>query len=146
MNDVTLVGIDLGKHSFHLHGQNAKGNAVFRKKMSRKQLVEFFATFHACTVVMEACAGSDPHGSGARRIRHTVRLISRQFVRPFVKIKQASDFVDAEAICEASSRPAMRFVSPKTESQQTLSVLHRAARLHGARAHQSRQPDHWLSP
>lgn len=123
MDDVTLVGIDLGKHSFHLHGQDAKGKAVFRKKMGRKQLIEFFATFHACTIVMEACAGSH-HARKLAEFGHTVRLISPQFVRPFVKSNK-NDFVDAEAICEASSRPAMRFVSPKTESQQTLSVLHR---------------------
>lgn len=58
MQSVTLVGIDLGKHAFHLHGQDQHGKAVFRKKVSRKQLIEFLATFHACTVVMEACAGA----------------------------------------------------------------------------------------
>jgi len=124
MDDVTLVGIDLGKHSFHLHGQDAKGKALFRKKMSRKELIEFFATFHACTVVMEACAGSHHMARKLAEFGHTVRLISPQFVRPFVKSNK-NDFVDAEAICEAASRPAMRFVTPKTESQQTLSVLHR---------------------
>ncbi|PQV43276.1 IS110 family transposase [Paraburkholderia sp. BL21I4N1] len=123
MDDVTLVGIDLGKHSFHLHGQDAKGKAVFRKKTNRKQLVEFFATFHACTVVMEACAGSHRMARELAEFGHTARLISPQFVRPFVKSNE-NDFVDAEAICEASSRPAMRFVFPKTESKQTLSVLH----------------------
>ena len=58
MQSVTLIGIDLGTHSFHLQGQDRQGKAVFRKKMGRKQMVEFFATFHACTVVMEACAGA----------------------------------------------------------------------------------------
>jgi transposase len=69
MQNVTLVGIDLGKHSFHLHGQNQHGNAVFRKKVSRKQLVEFFATFYACTVVMEAMCGSSSHGPQTGRLR-----------------------------------------------------------------------------
>ena len=124
MDDVTLVGIDLGKHSFHLHGQDAKGKAVFRKKLSRKQLIEFFATFHTCTVIMEACAGSHHMARKLTAFGHTVKLISPQFVRPFVKSNK-NDFVDAEAICEAASRPAMRFVTPKTESQQTLSALHR---------------------
>ena len=68
MDAVTLVGIDLGKHSFHLHGQDAKGKPVFRKKMSRKQVVEFFATFHPCTVVMEACAGAHHM---ARKLRNS---------------------------------------------------------------------------
>ncbi|HEU0367754.1 MAG TPA: IS110 family transposase, partial [Candidatus Acidoferrum sp.] len=124
MQNVTLIGIDLGKHSFHVHGQDRAGRAVFRRKFSRKQLVEFFATFHACTVVMEACAGAHWMAGKLSQFGHTVKLISPQFVRPFVKSNK-NDFVDAEAICEASTRPSMRFVSPKTESQQTLAALHR---------------------
>ncbi|SAL24018.1 transposase [Caballeronia udeis] len=58
MQDVTLIGIDLSKHSFHLHGQDRRGRMVFRKKVTRKQLIEFIASFHACTVVIEACAGA----------------------------------------------------------------------------------------
>lgn len=124
MQNVTLIGIDLGKHSFHLHGQDARGKEVFRKKLGRKQLIEFFATFHSCTVVMEACAGSHYMARKLTTLGHQVKLISPQFVRPFVKSNK-NDFVDAEAICEAASRPAMRFVTPKTESQQTLSALHK---------------------
>jgi transposase len=97
---------------------------VFRKKVSRKQLVEFFATFHACTIVMEACAGAHHMARKLGTLGHQVKLVSPQFVRPFVKSNK-NDFVDAEAICEAASRPTMRFVTPKTESQQTLSALHR---------------------
>lgn len=124
MEDVTLVGIDLGKHTFHLHGQDKKGKALFRKKLNRKQTTEFFATFHACTVVMEACAGAHHMARKLETFRHQVKLISPQFVRPFVKSNK-NDFVDAEAICEAASRPAMRFVTPKTEARQILSALHR---------------------
>jgi len=124
MQNVTLVGIDLGKHSFHLHGQDVHGKAVFRKKVSRKQLIEFFATFHVCTVVMESCAGAHHMARKLATFGHQVKLISPQFVRPFVKSNK-NDFVDAEAICEAASRPSMRFVTPKTEAQQTLSALHR---------------------
>jgi transposase len=124
MQNVTLVGVDLGKHSFHLHGQDKRGKLVFRKRMSRKQLVEFFATFHACTVAMEACAGAHYMARKLATFGHQVKLISPHFVRPFVKGNK-NDFVDAEAICEAASRPSMRFVTPKTESQQTLSALHR---------------------
>ncbi|AJY31707.1 transposase family protein [Burkholderia thailandensis 34] len=102
MQDVTLVGIDLGKHSFHLHGQDRCGKAVFRKKVGRKQLLEFFAKFHACTVVMEACAGAHPMARKLTSFGHRVKLISPQFVRPFVKSNK-NDFVDAEAICEAAS-------------------------------------------
>jgi transposase len=124
MDDLTLVGVDLGKHTFHLHGQDKKGNPVLRKKLSRKQLIEFFATLHACTVVMEACAGAHHMARKLVGFGHRVKLISPHFVRPFVKSNK-NDFVDAEAICEAASRPAMRFVTPKTESQQILSALHR---------------------
>lgn len=124
MQDVTLIGIDLGKHSFHVHGQDRHGKALLRKKFSRKQLIEFLATFHVCTVVMEACAGAHFMARQLAGYGHDVKLISPQFVRPFVKSNK-NDFVDAEAICEAASRPSMRFVTPKNESQQVLSALHR---------------------
>ncbi len=124
MQSVTLVGIDQGKHAVHLHGQDQQGKAVFGKKVNRKQLVEFFATFHACTVVMEACAGAHWMARKLAGFGHQVKRITPQFVRPFVKGNK-NDFVDGEAICEAASRPSMRFVTPKTESQQTLSALHR---------------------
>lgn len=124
MQDVTLIGIDLGKHSFHVHGQDRHGKALLRKKFSRKQLIEFFAKFHVCTVVMEACAGAHYMARQLAGSGHHVKLISPQFVRPFVKSNK-NDFVDAEAICEAASRPSMRFVTPKNEAQQVLSALHR---------------------
>jgi transposase len=124
MQDATVIGIDLGKRSFHPHGQDKSGKAVFRKKLSRQQLIEFFSNFHACTVVMEACAGAHFMARKLATFGHQIKLISPQFVRPFVKSNK-NDFVDAEAICEAASRPAMRFVTPKTESQQTLSALYR---------------------
>lgn len=124
MEDVVLIGIDLGKHSFHLHGQDCRGHAVFRKKFSRKQLIEFLATFYPCTVVMEACAGAHHMARHLAPFGHDVKLINPQFVRPFVKSNK-NDFIDAEAICEAASRPNMRFVIPKTEAQQILGALHR---------------------
>ena len=124
MQDVTLIGIDLGKHSFHVHGQDRQGKALLRKKFSRKQLIEFLANFHPCTVVMEACAGAHHMARQLAGLRHEPKQISPQFVRPFVKSNK-NDFIDAEAICEAACRPSMRFVTPKTESQQCLSALHR---------------------
>jgi transposase len=124
VDTITLIGIDLGKHTFHLHGQDKRGTALLRKKLNRKQLTEFFATFRCCTVVMEACSGAHHMARKLAEQGHQVKLISPQFVRPFVKSNK-NDFVDAEAICEAASRPTMRFVTPKTVSQQTLSALHR---------------------
>ena len=124
MSESALIGIDLGKHSFHLHGQDKSGREVFRKKFSRPQMMQFFGNLPACTVVMEACAGAHFVARQLIAMGHQAKLISPQFVRPFVKGNK-NDFVDAEAICEAASRPSMRFVTPKTEAQQTLSVLHR---------------------
>ncbi len=124
MSESALVGIDLGKHSFHLHGQDKSGREVFRKKLSRPQMMQFFGNLPTCVVVMEACAGAHFVARQLIAMGHQAKLISPQFVRPFVKGNK-NDFVDAEAICEAASRPSMRFVSPKTEAQQTLSVLHR---------------------
>lgn len=124
MEDVTLIGIDLGKHSFHLHGQDRHGKAVLRKKLGRPQLIEFLATARPCTVVMEACAGAHHMARQLIGFGHEAKLISPRFVRPFVKSNK-NDFIDAEAICEAASRPSMRFVTPKTEAQQTLGALHR---------------------
>jgi transposase len=96
------------------------GKSLLRKKFNRKQLIEFFAKFHACTVVMEACPGAHFMARQLAGFGHVVKLISPQFVRPFVKSNK-NDFVDAEAICEAASRPSMRFVTLKNEAQQTLS-------------------------
>ena len=124
MSESALIGIDLGKHTFHLHGQDKSGREVFRKKCSRAQMMQFFGNSPSCVVVMEACAGSHHVARQLAAMGHTAKLISPQFVKPFVKCNK-NDFVDAEAICEAASRPSMRFVTPKTESQQTLSVLHR---------------------
>jgi transposase len=124
MDTVSLVGIDLGKHTFHLHGQDRQGRAVLRKKCNRTQLIELLANFQRCTVVMESCAGAHHMARQLAAFGHEVKLISPQFVKPFVKANK-NDFIDAEAICEAASRPAMRFVTPKTEEQQILGAYHR---------------------
>lgn len=124
MNPVAQVGIDLGKHNFHLHGQDSSGREAFRKKLTRSQMMHFLGNLPPCTVVMEACAGAHYTAREVSALGHEAKLISPQFVRPFVKSNK-NDFVDAEAICEAATRPSMRFVTPKSEAQQTLSVLHR---------------------
>lgn len=123
MSTATLIGIDMGKHSFHLHGQDSSGGVVFRKTSTRLQMMRLLGNLPSCTVVMEACAGSHYMARQIKALGHEMKLISPQFVRPFVKGNK-NEFIDAEAICEAASRPTMRFVTPKTEVQQTLSVLH----------------------
>ncbi|VEI19131.1 Transposase [Serratia plymuthica] len=122
MQNVTLIGIDLGKHSFHVHAQDKNGNALLRKKFSRNQLTAFLSTCTASTVVMESCAGAHFMARHISQFGHQVKLISPQFVRPFVKSNK-NDFIDAEAICEAASRPSMRFVTPRTEDQQVMIVF-----------------------
>lgn len=124
MQNVALIGIDLGKHSFHIHCQDKSGNALLRKKFTRTKLMQFLVTCPSSVVVMEACAGAHFMARRISDIGHDVKLISPQFVRPFVKSSK-NDFIDAEAICEAASRPSMRFVQPRTETQQAMRALHR---------------------
>ncbi|WP_145557678.1 IS110 family RNA-guided transposase, partial [Yersinia aldovae] len=124
MQNVTLIGIDLGKNSFHIHCQEKHGNPLLRKKFSRTQLTQFLATCQPCIVAMESCAGAHFMTRHISQLGHQVKLISPQFVRPLVKSNK-NDFIDAEAICEAASRPSMRFVTPRTEDQQAMSALHR---------------------
>lgn len=124
MGTATLIGIDLGKHCFFLHAQDGHGHEVWRKKATRAQLLVVLANCPTCMVAMEACAGAHWLARKFERFGHQVRLIAPQFVRPFVKGNK-TDFADAEAICEAASRPSMRFVAVKTPEQQTLLALHR---------------------
>lgn len=123
MNNIALIGIDLGKHSFHVHCQDNSGRALIRKKFTRTKLFEFLANTPSAKVVMEACGGSHFMARRISSLGHEARLISPQFVRPFVKTNK-NDYVDAEAICEAASRPSMRFVQPKTENQQAMQAMH----------------------
>ncbi|ELV7527986.1 IS110 family transposase [Edwardsiella ictaluri] len=124
MENIALIGIDLGKHSFHVHCQDKSGKALLRKKFTRTKLMQFLATCPSAVVVMEACAGAHFMARRISDIGHKAKRISPQFVRPFVKSNK-NDFVDAEAICEAASRPSMRFVQPRTEGQQAMRALHR---------------------
>lgn len=124
MNHMALIGIDLGRHSFHIYCQDKSGKALLHKKFTQTKLMEFLAGCSSATVVMEACAGAHFMARRIVDLRHEAKLISPQFVRPFVKSNK-NDFIDAGAICEAASRPSMRFVQPKTAAQQTMRALHR---------------------
>lgn len=128
MNEVTIVGIDLAKRVFQVHGAAADGSVVFRKKLSRTQLLPFLAQQPICMVAMEACATSHHWGREIARLGHTVRLIPPIYVKPFVK-RQKNDAADAEAIAEAASRPTMRFVAVKTEDQQARAMIFRTRDL-----------------
>lgn len=124
MATVTLVGIDIGKHSFHLVAHDTKGNVLLKRQFGRHSLIDFLARHPACRIVMEACCGAHWLARQLASFGHTVQLIAPQYVRPFVKGNK-NDFLDAQAICEAGSRPTMRYVAIKSPEQQALSALHR---------------------
>lgn len=121
---VTVLGIDLAKNSFQLHGVNSKGETVLKKKLSRTKLVEFIARLEPCLIGMEACGGAHYFARKFKEFGHDVRMMAPQFVAPYVKSNK-NDSADAEAICEAVQRSNMRFVPLKSVDQQDLQSLHR---------------------
>ena len=125
---IKVLGIDLAKRSFHLHGVDGDGRQVLSKKLTRARLSEFVANLPPCTVAMEACGSAHYWARKFRRYEHEVRLIAPQFVKPFVKSNK-NDAADAEAICEAAQRPNMRFVAVKTIEQQDIQAIHRMRSL-----------------
>ncbi|WPX16191.1 IS110 family transposase [Pseudomonas sp. 10S4] len=122
MNKVAVVAIDLGKHTFHLHAQDDRGHELYRKKFNRAALIQHLANLDPCTVAMEACGGAHFMAQEVSRLGHIPKLIAPHLVRPYVKSNK-NDFADAEAICEAATRPTMRFVPPKNQAQQALAML-----------------------
>src|SRR6516164_8610492 len=122
--NITTVGIDLAKNVMQVHGVDARGKAVVRKQLRRAQVVPFFAQLPPCLIGMEACASAHHWGRALERFGHRVRLMSPQFVKPYVKTNK-NDVADAEAICEAVSRPNMRFVPIKSIEQQAILSVHR---------------------
>ncbi|MGJ3262051.1 MAG: IS110 family transposase [Salinarimonas sp.] len=128
MQNATIIGIDLAKNSFHLHGAAADGTVVFRKKLSRTKVLPFLASQPSATVAMEACASAHHWGREITALGHEVRLIAPIYVKPFVK-RQKNDTADAEAIAEAASRPTMRFVAVKSAEQQGQGMLFRTRDL-----------------
>lgn len=128
MLEVSIIGLDLAKNVFQIHGADASGTVLFRKKLRREQVLKFIAAQPTCTVAMEACASSHYWGREIARLGHAVRLIAPGYVKPFVK-RQKNDASDAEAICEAAQRPTMRFVAVKSEEQQAAAVVFRARDL-----------------
>ncbi|GGO55400.1 Transposase [Roseovarius pacificus] len=128
MTEVTIVGLDLAKRVFQVHGASADGGVVFRKKLSRRQVLAFFADLQPCVVAMEACATAHYWAREISTLGHTVRLVPPAYVKPFVK-RQKNDAADAEAIVEAASRPTMRFVDPKSPQQQARAMVFRTRDL-----------------
>ena len=122
--ELSVLGIDLAKQSFQLHGVDANGKTVLKKKLSRNKLCAFVAQLPACTIGLEACGGANHWVRVFEQLGHTVRMMAPQFVKPYVKSNK-NDAADAEAICEAVQRPSMRFVPAKSIEQQDMQSLHR---------------------
>jgi transposase len=125
MQSITTIGLDIAKSVFQVHGVDAAGQVVLRRQLRRRQVLAFFQKLPPCLVGIEACASSHHWSRELQELGHTVRLMPPAYVKPYVK-RQKNDATDAEAICEAVTRPNMRFVPTKTAEQQSCLILHRA--------------------
>jgi transposase len=126
---ITMIGLDTAKSAFQAHAVDETGKAMIRRKLSRTELIPFFEKQEACTVVMEACGAAHHWARLLTSLGHHVKLIAPEAVRPFVKKGKKSDAADAAALCEAASRPDMKFVAVKTAEQQAILALHSARSL-----------------
>jgi len=126
--EVTTIGLDLGKDVFQVHGVTADGTVAFNRSIRRRQLPAFFEKLPSCLVGIEACGSAHHWARELRAIGHDVRLMPATYVKPYVK-RGKTDAVDAEAICEAVTRPTMRFVAVKEKEQQALLAMHRVRQL-----------------
>ena len=128
MSEVTTIGIDLAKNVFQVHGVDASGQAVIGKQLRRRQVLPFFRKQPPCLIGVEACATSHHWARQLIELGHEVKLMPPHYVKPYVK-RGKNDAADAAAICEAVTRPTMRFVSVKSTEQQGVLMLHRTREL-----------------
>ena len=128
MQAVTTIGLDIAKSVFQVHGVDAEGKVIIRRKLKRRYVAAFFQKLPPCLVGVEACASSHHWSRELKALGHTVRLMPPAYVKPYVK-RQKNDAADAEAICEAVTRANMRFVETKTPEQQSCLMLHRTRHL-----------------
>ena len=124
MDQAVTIGLDIAKSVFQVHGVDRSGAVVVRRQVRRAQLLPFFAKLPACLIGIEACATAHYWARELTKLGHQVRLMPPSYVKPYVK-RQKNDAADAEAICEAVSRPSMRFVEVKSPEQQSVLVIHR---------------------
>ncbi len=122
--EIAILGIDLGKNSCSVVGLDSNGKVSVRRRMRRETVIAFCSKLSPCVVAMEACCGAHHMGRALASQGHVVRLMSPEYVRPYVKA-QKNDDRDAEAIAEAATRPTMRFVQLKSEEQLDTQTLHR---------------------
>ena len=128
MQTISTIGLDIAKSVFQVHGVDAAGQVAVRRQLKRRHVLAFFQKLPPCLVGIEACASSHYWSRELQALGHTVRLMPPAYVKPYVK-RQKNDSADAEAICEAVTRPNMRFVPTKTVEQQSCLVLHRTRHL-----------------
>ena len=128
MQSITTIGLDIAKSIFQVHGIDAAGQVVMRRQLKRRYILKFFEKLPPCLVGIEACASSHHWSRELQALGHTVRLMPPAYVKPYVK-RHKNDATDAEAICEAVTRPNMRFVATKTPEQQSCLTLHRTRHL-----------------
>ena len=128
MSNPAVIGLDIAKNVFQVHGADAEGRCVLRRRLRRAEVITFFARLPKALVGIEACPGGHHWARELRSLGHDVRLIPPQYVRPFVKTNK-NDAADAEGICEAVVRPNMRFVPIKSVAQQAAMMLHRTRAL-----------------
>jgi transposase len=128
MKEISIVGLDLAKRVFQVHGVDQNGQVVVQKRLTRSELLVWFGKLNPCLVGMEACATAHYWARELGRLGHQVRLIPPAYVKPYVR-RQKNDRTDAAAICEAVGRPSMRFATAKTIKQQAVQMLHRSREL-----------------
>jgi transposase len=126
---ISMIGLDTAKTVFQIHGVDETGRAEIRRKLRRNDLIAFFEKQAACTVVMEACGAAHHWARMLTGLGHSVKLIAPEAVKPFVKKGKKNDAADAAAICEAASRPDVKFVPAKSVEQQGILALHAARSL-----------------
>ena len=145
ISEIAVVGIDIGKTSFHVIGLDRRGAVVLRQRWSRSQVAVRFANMPPCLIGMEACVGAHHLSRKLKALGHDARLMPARYVRPYSK-GQKNDFRDAEAIAEAVQRPTMKFVATKTAEQLDLQALHRVRERLVSQRTWHHQPDPRLSP
>jgi len=128
MEEITTIGLDIAKHVFQVHGIDAAGNVAIKRRLRRGEVLTFFTKLQPTLIGIEACATSHYWARELSAMGHNVKLMPPHYVKPYVK-RQKNDMTDAAAICEAVTRPSMRFVPLKSEEQQAVLMLHRSREL-----------------
>jgi transposase len=124
MEKITTIGVDLAKNTFHIHAADRKGKKIHSKKITRRKLLSYAEHLSPCTIGIEACGGAHFWAREFAKFGHSVKIMAPQYVKPYVKTNK-NDRADAEAICEAVTRPNMRFVPMKSTNAQDMQSIHR---------------------